>query len=95
MLTPLHSTPLSLLLLQKHKFEEEDYRGDRFKDHKGEVRGNNDLLNLTQPQAILDIHRKYLEAGAEIVETNTFNGTSISQADYGMEHLVYEINKVW
>lgn len=59
------------------------------------MRGNNDLLNLTQPQAILDIHRKYLEAGAEIVETNTFNGTSISQADYGMEHLVYEINKVW
>lgn len=79
-------------MIQQHKFEEKDYRGDLFKDWPSLVKGNNDLLNLTQPEVIKDIHREYLEAGADIIETNTFNGTRISMSDYGMEELVYEIN---
>jgi 5-methyltetrahydrofolate--homocysteine methyltransferase len=81
-------------MIQSYKLEEDDYRGDRFADHPADLKGNNDLLSLTQPKIISDIHRAYFEAGADIVETNTFNGTSIAMADYEMEHLVYELNKV-
>ncbi|MCK5424023.1 MAG: homocysteine S-methyltransferase family protein [Emcibacter sp.] len=80
-------------MIQRHKFSEEDYRGARFKDWKQDVKGNNDLLTLTQPEAIKDIHRQYFAAGADLVETNTFNSTRVSQADYGMENLAYELNK--
>ena len=80
-------------MIQTYKLEEKDYRGEEFKDWASDVKGNNDLLVLTQPQIIKDIHKAYLEAGADIVETNTFNATSISMADYGMEAQVYEINK--
>ena len=79
-------------LIQTYKLEEADYRGDRFADWSCDVKGNNDVLVLSQPKIIMDIHRAYLEAGADIIETNTFNATSISMADYGMEELVYEIN---
>ncbi|NAY92331.1 5-methyltetrahydrofolate--homocysteine methyltransferase [Muricauda sp. JGD-17] len=79
-------------MLQHYKFEEGDFRGDRFKDWPLPLKGNNDLLSLTQPQAIAEIHRKYFEAGADIAETNTFSGTSIAMTDYGMEELVYELN---
>ncbi|WP_289283193.1 MULTISPECIES: methionine synthase [unclassified Methylophaga] len=81
-------------LIQSYKLEEKDFRGARFADHPCDVKGNNDLLSLTQPQIIRDIHRAYFEAGADIVETNTFNGTSIAMADYQMEDLVYELNKI-
>jgi len=80
-------------MIQSYKLEEADYRGERFVDHPCDVKGNNDLLSLTQPKIISDIHRAYFEAGADIVETNTFNGTSIAMADYQMEGLVYELNK--
>jgi 5-methyltetrahydrofolate--homocysteine methyltransferase len=79
-------------MLQAYKFEEADFRGKRFKNHPVPLQGNNDLLSITQPQAIEDIHRKYLEVGADIVETNTFSGTTIAMADYQMEDLVYELN---
>lgn len=79
-------------MLQRYKFTEEDFRGERFKDFPHPLKGNNDLLSLTQPHAIGDIHRKYLEAGADIVETNTFSSTTIGMADYHMESLVYELN---
>lgn len=79
-------------MLQRYKFEEEDFRGERFKDWKSPLKGNNDLLSLTQPKAIEEVHRKYLEAGADILETNTFSGTTIAMADYHMEDLVYELN---
>jgi 5-methyltetrahydrofolate--homocysteine methyltransferase len=79
-------------MIQRYKLKEEDYRGERFANFHKEIRGNNDLLNLTQPQIIEEIHRAYLEAGADIIETNTFNGTSISLADYDMSDLAYEIN---
>lgn len=79
-------------MLQRYKFEEEDYRGERFKDYPHLVKGNNDLLSLTQPYAIEEVHKKYLEAGADIIETNTFSGTTIAMADYHMEDLVYELN---
>jgi 5-methyltetrahydrofolate--homocysteine methyltransferase len=79
-------------MLQNYNFSEADYRGDRFKDYPTSLKGNNDLLSLTQPEAIATIHAKYFEAGADIVETNTFSGTSIAMADYNMEHLVYELN---
>ncbi|MFK5914370.1 MAG: methionine synthase [Woeseiaceae bacterium] len=80
-------------LIQTYKLDEAGYRGERFADWPSDVKGNNDLLCLTQPQIIKDIHTAYLEAGADIIETNTFNATSISMADYGMEALTYEINK--
>ncbi|MBE0438484.1 MAG: methionine synthase [Gammaproteobacteria bacterium] len=80
-------------MIQSYKLEEADYRGERFADHPCDLKGNNDLLSLTQPKIISDIHRAYFEAGADIVETNTFNGTSIAMADYQMEDLVYELNK--
>ncbi len=80
-------------MIQKLKFSEESFRGERFKDHPKPVKGNNDLLNLTQPEAIRDIHLSYLRAGADFLESNTFNSTSISLADYGMSDLAYELNK--
>jgi 5-methyltetrahydrofolate--homocysteine methyltransferase len=79
--------------LQQFKFEEEDYRGEMFKDHKGELKNNSDILCFTQPDTIRQIHENYLEAGADIIETNTFNGQSISQSDFGLEHIVYDVNK--
>ena len=79
-------------MLQRYNFSEEDFRGERFRDWKTSVKGNNDLLSLTQPKAIAAIHAKYFEAGADIVETNTFSGTTIAMADYHMEDLVYELN---
>ena len=96
-------------MIQRHELGEADYRGQRFADgydhahhpdHEGhgphcghDLKGNNDLLLLTAPQIIAGIHRAYLEAGADLVETNTFNATAVSQADYHLEHLVYELNK--
>jgi len=79
-------------MIQARRFEEADFRGRRFADFGHDLRGNNDLLVMTQPDVIESIHREYLEAGADIVETNTFNSTSISQADYHLEDIVYELN---
>ncbi len=79
-------------MIQTHELDEDSFRGERFADHAMPLRGNNDLLTLSQPDIIATIHRKFLQAGADLVETNTFNSTSISQADYGMEPLVYELN---
>jgi len=79
-------------MLQRYKFTEKDFRGERFKNWDSPLQGNNDLLSLTQPEAIADVHAKYYEAGADIVETNTFSGTTIAMADYGMEDLVTELN---
>jgi len=79
-------------MIQRHTLEESDFRGERFKDHKHPLKGNNDLLSLTRPDIIKDIHRQYFEAGADIVETNTFSGTSIAQADYHLEHIIYDLN---
>ena len=79
--------------IQNYKLSESDYRGSRFADIDNDVKGNNDLLVLTQPDIIKNIHRSYLEAGADIIETNSFNGTQISMADYHMQPLTYEINK--
>ena len=79
-------------MIQREKFSEEDFRGERFKDWKRDLKGNNDLLILTQPDKIRDIHLQYFRAGADIVETNTFSSTTIAQADYGMEELAYELN---
>jgi 5-methyltetrahydrofolate--homocysteine methyltransferase len=79
-------------MIQKHKLEEEDYRGERFKDWHIPVKGNNDLLVLTQPELIKNIHKEYLAAGADIIETNSFNATEASMADYEMESLSEEIN---
>ena len=91
-------------MIQRHRLEEADYRGERFVDgfdshhaHDGhcghDLKGNNDLLLLSKPEVIASVHSAYLEAGADLIETNTFNATSISQADYHLEHLVYELNK--
>ena len=79
-------------MIQSYGLEEADYRGERFADWPSELKGNNDLLSLTQPQIIRDIHTEYLEAGSDILETNTFNANAASMADYGMESLVYELN---
>lgn len=79
-------------MIQRYKPEEEDYRGTRFADWAHPLKGNNDLLSLTRPDMILEIHKAYLEAGADIIETNTFSSTSISMADYHMESLAYELN---
>ncbi len=79
-------------MIQRHKLEEEDFRGDRFKNHSHLLKGNNDLLSITRPDIIKDIHAQYFEAGADIAETNTFSGTTIAQADYHLEHIVYELN---
>ncbi len=79
-------------MIQQYNFSESDYRGVRFKDYPSNLKGNNDLLSITQPDAISTIHEKYLESGADIIETNTFSSTSIGMADYGMESIVYELN---
>jgi 5-methyltetrahydrofolate--homocysteine methyltransferase len=79
-------------MIQQYKLEENDYRGERFKDWHKDVKGNNDLLSITQPKIIQSIHKAYLEAGADIIETNTFSSTSIAQADYDMQSLAYELN---
>ena len=81
-------------MIQKHKLSEEDYRGERFKDFGSLVKGNNDLLTLSQPQIIEEIHNQFLEAGADILETNTFNANAISMEDYDMVDLVLELNVV-
>lgn len=79
-------------MLQRFQFAEEDFRGERFKDFPNSLKGNNDLLSITQPEAVKSVHRAYFEAGADIVETNTFSGTTIGMADYHLEDLVYELN---
>ena len=79
-------------MIQRHPLTEEDFRGTRFADHPKPLRGNNDLLSLTRPDIIRGIHAEYFAAGADMVETNTFSGTTIAQADYGLEHVVYELN---
>jgi 5-methyltetrahydrofolate--homocysteine methyltransferase len=79
-------------MIQRYKLDEAQYRGERFKDFPRDVKGNNELLSLTQPQIISEIHEQYLAAGADIVETNTFGATTVAQADYGMEALVREMN---
>lgn len=79
-------------MIQRHTLEEEDFRGERFKDHAHPLKGNNDLLSLTRPVIIKDIHQQYLAAGADIIETNTFSSTTIAQADYHLEDAVYDLN---
>jgi 5-methyltetrahydrofolate--homocysteine methyltransferase len=79
-------------MIQRHKLTESDFRGERFRTHPRDVKGNNDLLSLTQPDVIGAIHREYLEAGSDIVETNSFSSTAIAQGDYGLESIVYELN---
>ena len=79
-------------MIQRYPLEEADFRGDRFTSHASSLKGNNDLLNLTRPDIIFDIHKEYLDAGADIIETNTFSGTTIAQADYHLEDAVYDIN---
>ena len=79
-------------MIQQHKLSENDFRNDSFADVKGDLKGNNDLLSITRPDIIEDIHRAFFEAGADMVETNTFSGTTIAQADYEMESIAYEIN---
>ena len=79
-------------MIQRHVLTEEDFRGERFKDHAHPLKGNNDLLSITRPDIIKDIHRQYFEAGADIAETNTFSSTTIAQADYHLEDVVYDLN---
>ncbi|MEP5612441.1 MAG: homocysteine S-methyltransferase family protein [Cyclobacteriaceae bacterium] len=79
-------------MIQRHKLEEEDFRNEDLKDHPKSLKGNNDLLSITRPEIIRGIHKKYFEAGADIVETNTFSGTTIAQADYDLQHIVHDIN---
>ena len=81
-------------MIQQHRLGEADFRGDRFIDHHVDLKGNNDLLSLTRPDIIKDIHLAYLDAGADILETNTFSSTSIAQADYDLSDYAYELNKV-
>ncbi|CAK6966771.1 methionine synthase [Scomber scombrus] len=81
-------------MIQRQKLEEEHFRADEFKEHHLSLKGNNDLLSITQPEVIYNIHKEYLLAGADIIETNTFSSTSIAQADYGLEHMAYRLNKV-
>src|SRR5262249_39441063 len=79
-------------MVQRHKLAEQDFRGDRFRDHARELKGNNDLLVLTRPDVVGGIHRQYLEAGADIIETSPFSSTATAQADYALESIVYELN---
>jgi 5-methyltetrahydrofolate--homocysteine methyltransferase len=79
-------------MIQRYKLEEDDFRGERFVNHQGDLKGNNDLLSITRPEIIEEIHYQYLQAGADIIETNTFNAQRISLADYHMEELAYELN---
>ena len=80
-------------MIQRRRLQELDFRGERFADWPSPLAGNNDLLCLTRPDVVTDIHLAYLDAGADIIETNTFNSTALSQADYGMEALVPELNR--
>ena len=79
-------------MIQEHKLSEDDYRSELFKNHDSSLQGNNDLLSITQPRIIKDIHLKYLNAGSDIIETNTFNANSISQEDYNLQDKVFEMN---
>lgn len=79
-------------LIQSYELTEEQFRGDVFKDHTHDLKGNNDLIQITQPDILAEIHKRYLDAGADIIETNTFSGTSIAQADYGLEAYAYDLN---
>ena len=79
-------------MIQRHPLEEADFRGERFKDHNRPLKGNNDLLSITQPEIIKDIHRQYYKAGADFAETNTFSSTTIAMEDYGLEDAVYDLN---
>ncbi|MCB1903490.1 MAG: homocysteine S-methyltransferase family protein, partial [Gammaproteobacteria bacterium] len=79
-------------MIQRHRLEEDGYRGERFRDWSCDLKGNNDLLTLTRPDIIRAIHQAYLDAGADIIETNTFNANRISMADYAMEELSFELN---
>ena len=79
-------------MIQRHNLSEEDFRGERFKNHPHDLKGNNDILSITQPEIIKTIHREYFNAGADIIETNTFNANVFSQMDYHTEKLVYEMN---
>src|SRR5215218_6616854 len=79
-------------MIQRYTLTEADFRGTRFADHAKDLKGNNDLLILTRPDVISEIHGQYLEAGADIIETNTFSSTAVAQADYALEHLAYELN---
>ena len=79
-------------MIQQYKLEEKDFRGKRFADWPKDLQGNNDLLSITQPQIIKTIHKEYLKAGADIIETNTFSATTIAMADYDMQSLAYELN---
>src|SRR5215213_6851849 len=79
-------------MIQRHQLTEADFRGVRFKDHSQDLRGNNDLLILTRPDVVSEIHGQYLAAGADIIETNTFSSTTVAQADYLLEHVAYELN---
>ena len=81
-------------MVQQYKLQENDYRGNLFAGHSTDLKNNNDILCLTRPEVIVQIHREYLEAGADIIETNTFNATTISQADFGLEEYVPEMNRV-
>src|SRR4051812_31499392 len=80
-------------LLQRHRFSEAEFRGSRFANHDRDLRGDSDLLSLTQPDAVRDVHRAYLDAGADVVSTNSFTATRIAQADYGLSHVAREINE--
>jgi 5-methyltetrahydrofolate--homocysteine methyltransferase len=79
-------------MIQSYGLSEDDYRGERYSDHPGELKGNNDLLSITRPQIIRDIHEAALDAGSDVIETNTFSSTSIAQADYQLEDLAHELN---
>ena len=79
-------------MIQRYKLQEADYRGERFKDHPKDIKGNNEMLQLVKPEVLREIHSQYLAAGADIIETNTFGATTVAQADYGMENLAYEMN---
>ncbi len=79
-------------MIQRYNLCEEDFRGEKFKNHTHPLKGNNDILSITRPDIIKEIHREYLQAGADIIETNTFSGTSVAQADYALEEVVYELN---
>ena len=79
-------------MIQCYTLTEDDFRGEQFKNHPSNLKGNNDLLSITRPDTIKAIHKEYLDAGADIIETNTFSGTSIAQADYSLESAVYELN---
>src|SRR5919108_1934642 len=81
-------------MIQRHRLTEQEFRGERFRTHPRDLKGNSDVLVLTRPDVIGTIHDQYLAAGADIIETNTFNATSVVQADYGLEALAYEINAV-